>query len=205
MKTRNREINIFSMSALDLFASALGAFILLAVVALPYFGNTGNSPENVAKIKKELKQAKSKLAACQKKSKKQQSDLNKCSAQLKKKFLLVLMSWKTKGDVDLHVVDPNGNEFYYKKRSFPGTSAKFEEDGTKGPGNEIWLHPAATPGKYKVYYKYFSKRQKQASIRGAMVTPDGRTEFRRVTLKRKKEKVLAATIIVDASGVARLQ
>ncbi len=40
MKIRNRELNIFSMSALDLFASALGAFIILAVVALPFFPNT---------------------------------------------------------------------------------------------------------------------------------------------------------------------
>ena len=44
MKRRNREISIFSMSALDLFASALGAFILLAVVIFPYFPNTGLAP-----------------------------------------------------------------------------------------------------------------------------------------------------------------
>ena len=37
MKNRSREINIFSMSALDLFASALGAFILIAIVLMPYF------------------------------------------------------------------------------------------------------------------------------------------------------------------------
>ena len=37
MRRRNREINIFSMSALDLFASAMGAFILIAVIALPYY------------------------------------------------------------------------------------------------------------------------------------------------------------------------
>ena len=34
-----RELNIFSMSALDLFASALGAFILIALVIFPYFPN----------------------------------------------------------------------------------------------------------------------------------------------------------------------
>ena len=45
MKTRSKEINIFSMSALDLFASALGAFILMTVILLPYFPNTGDSPE----------------------------------------------------------------------------------------------------------------------------------------------------------------
>lgn len=44
MKVRSREINIFSMSALDLFASALGAFILLSVMSLPFFPNTSMSP-----------------------------------------------------------------------------------------------------------------------------------------------------------------
>jgi len=43
-RKRNREINIFSMSALDLFASALGAFILIAIIALPYYLNTTKTP-----------------------------------------------------------------------------------------------------------------------------------------------------------------
>ena len=33
------------MSALDLFASGMGAFILLAIMALPFFPNTGSAPE----------------------------------------------------------------------------------------------------------------------------------------------------------------
>jgi outer membrane murein-binding lipoprotein Lpp len=40
MRRRNREINIFSMSALDLFASALGAFMLIALISLPYYLKT---------------------------------------------------------------------------------------------------------------------------------------------------------------------
>ena len=44
MKRRSREISIFSMSALDLFASALGAFILIAIVIFPYFPNTARAP-----------------------------------------------------------------------------------------------------------------------------------------------------------------
>ena len=35
------------MSALDLFASGMGAFILLAIMALPFFPNTGSAPELV--------------------------------------------------------------------------------------------------------------------------------------------------------------
>ena len=57
MKSRSREINIFSMSALDLFASGMGAFILLAVVGLVFFPNRGDSDERVAEVKEELAEA----------------------------------------------------------------------------------------------------------------------------------------------------
>ncbi len=61
MRARRREINIFSMSALDLFASALGAFILIAVVLFPYFPNTGDSPERVADVKDKLAEVQAEL------------------------------------------------------------------------------------------------------------------------------------------------
>ena len=60
MKLRSREVNVFSMSALDLFASAMGAFMFLAIIALPFFPNTGDSTESVAEIKKELKEEETK-------------------------------------------------------------------------------------------------------------------------------------------------
>jgi hypothetical protein len=61
MKLRNREVNVFSMSALDLFASAMGAFMFLAIIALPFFPNTGDSPERVAEAKKQLEVVKAEL------------------------------------------------------------------------------------------------------------------------------------------------
>lgn len=57
MKSRSREINIFSMSALDLFASGMGAFILLAVVGLVFFPNRGDSDERIAEVKEALAEA----------------------------------------------------------------------------------------------------------------------------------------------------
>ncbi|RCU50922.1 VWA domain-containing protein [Corallincola holothuriorum] len=48
MQRRNREINIFSMSALDLFASGMGAFILIAILLFPYFPHTGDSADTEA-------------------------------------------------------------------------------------------------------------------------------------------------------------
>ena len=56
MRRRNREINIFSMSALDLFASALGAFILIAVIALPYYLKTDHLLLAEARKEKEMRE-----------------------------------------------------------------------------------------------------------------------------------------------------
>ena len=54
MRARSREITIFSMSALDLFASALGAFILIAVVLFPYFLNTATILEQLDAVQAQL-------------------------------------------------------------------------------------------------------------------------------------------------------
>ena len=256
MKSRSREINIFSMAALDLFASALGAFILIAVVLFPYFPNTGDSPERVAEVRAQLEQVQSRLqasqaqlaqaqgqlqasqaqlgacetqrqelqaaldaceeqrrasvsqdalGACESRNRQLESNLETCQAQARKKFLLVLMSWGTPDDIDLHVIDPAGREFFYNRRSFSGSRAKLEEDNTRGPGNEIWLHPAAEPGDYKVYYNYFSRRSDgRVRVRGAILTPDGRTSFPNRTLRREGQKPLIATIEVDAEGNMRV-
>ena len=46
MKPARREISIFNISTIDLFASALGAFMIVSFVLLPYFPNTGNGPSS---------------------------------------------------------------------------------------------------------------------------------------------------------------
>lgn len=68
MQRKNREISIFNMSALDLFASALGAFLVLAVVALPYYLKV--DPDLIA----QLKQCKGQLQSTQ-------QQLQQCQAQ----------------------------------------------------------------------------------------------------------------------------
>ena len=61
MKKRSREINIFSMSALDLFASAMGAFILITIVLFPYFLNKDESLERIAEERAKLDQERVRL------------------------------------------------------------------------------------------------------------------------------------------------
>ena len=52
MRSRARTISIFSMSALDLFAAALGAFILIVLVLFPYYnkGGTDQSLEELEEL-----------------------------------------------------------------------------------------------------------------------------------------------------------
>lgn len=244
MRTRSREINIFSMSALDLFASALGAFILIAVVLFPYFPNKSEDElkKQLDAVRAQLEQAQSELqssqaqlgacetqrqevqdaldaceeqlassasqealGACESRNQQLESNLETCQALAKKKFLLVLMSWGTEDDIDLHVIDPAGREFFYQQRSFPGSRAKLEEDNTRGPGNEIWLHPAAEAGTYRVYYKYFSGRTSDGvRVRGAVLTPEGRTPLPATRLRREGDKPRVATVTVDSEGSARI-
>ena len=81
MKIKSREINIFSMSALDLFASGMGAFVLLAVMALPFFPNTGDSEESVAQVKKQLEQAQQEAEQAQKESEEAQKKLEQANKE----------------------------------------------------------------------------------------------------------------------------
>jgi hypothetical protein len=62
-RKKNKEINIFSISALDLFASAMGVFLLIAIVALPYYlkvdpdlvDQIGQMKEKITKLEVENK------------------------------------------------------------------------------------------------------------------------------------------------------
>ena len=77
MKQRNREINIFNMSALDLFASALGAFILITLILLPYFPNLDPTP-----VKEELEKTQAGLEKSRAGLEKSQAELEKSQAEL---------------------------------------------------------------------------------------------------------------------------
>jgi hypothetical protein len=56
VKIRSREINILSMSALDMFCAALGAFMFLALLSLPFAPNLGPKADEVAQLRKENQQ-----------------------------------------------------------------------------------------------------------------------------------------------------
>lgn len=94
MKKRSREINIFSMSTLDLFASALGAFMLITIVLLPFFPNLNISGREKAELRQakiklqqakvELEQVKAELQQAKAKSERERAKMDQQTAKLKR-------------------------------------------------------------------------------------------------------------------------
>ena len=72
MKPRNREINIFNMSMLDVLSCALGAFLVIMIVLFPYYRKeTIDYQQIIKKLNKELFRAEEGKAAAEKKAKKE--------------------------------------------------------------------------------------------------------------------------------------
>jgi len=174
-RQKSREINIFSMSALDLFASALGAFILITVVALPYYLNT---------------------------------------TRIKNDFFIVTMGWesnyknkedKTIGqDIDLHIIDPKGNEYYYSKRKFPNSVASLTLDSVNVPnGNEIWtdegVQMKGQEQRWEIYYIGYSVSGGKVKVEGSLYTSLGSYKFP-VKYIKNKEKINIATVTITKNG-----
>ncbi len=221
MRRPNRHIEIFSISALDLFASALGAFILVAIILFPYYLKDKKTAETLAvseaaleKTKAEIARQQSDLATLQARSNDDaarladlQKEVVKYRSAVSKPFLVVGIRWTVAGaDIDLHVTDPAGHEFYWfknndRRRDYPSSSAELSYDMTSGPAVELWQDAAAIPGDYKVDYVANALPEGyQVEVRGSVFDRDGKRDLPAKTLRIAKERVHAATLTVGQDG-----
>ncbi len=221
MRRPNRNIEIFSLSVLDLFASALGGFIVIAVILFPYYLKDGEMKAEADKLKKTIEEQDGKLVAAARKRKEDEEvvekakaelddakdKLDKAKVELAKTFLVIAIEWTVSGaDVDLHITDPDGNQFDFAnhnrdRRRFAAIPAQLSYDSTSGPGVEIWQHPLASPGRYKVEYVLYSVPSgTEVEVKGNMFERNGRKEFDKKVMTRRNERVLAATVVVKENG-----
>lgn len=222
MKRRNRDINIFSISALDLFASAMGVFILLTVVLFPYYLKNSEIMARMSAMRQELEQTQAQLAQSQQQLSEceaQRAELQgqidsleqqvkNCHDQLKQTFLAVVIKWATdKQDVDLHIIDVAGHEFYYSRHNrdrshFSNSNAELSVDTTNGPGIEIWEEPRAQPGRYKIYLNLYSRNDNSQNplVKTTIYYRDGGKKLPDITLTQERRKQLVATVEVNADG-----
>lgn len=93
----------------------------------------------------------------------------------------VVLSWDTdKTDVDMHVVDPAGEECYYAHRQTVA-GGKLDVDDTDGYGPEVFTLAAAPTGSYRVAVKYFSSHgHPQTRCRVQVVLYEGTNRERRL-------------------------
>ncbi|MCX4245231.1 DUF2135 domain-containing protein [Paraliomyxa miuraensis] len=121
--------------------------------------------------------------------------------------ILVTITWNTDNtDVDLHVLEPSGEECFY---SHPNTRSggRLTRDVTQGYGPEMYVLAKAPPGQYRVRAKYFASDANRASARTkvhATITRNwGRAneevETKVVTLETGKEMHELVTVDVRAS------
>lgn len=225
MRRPNRNIEIFSISALDLFASALGAFILVAIILFPYYLKDQESADKLATLKAEaakaqaesqqalaakdeqLKQRQAELTSEVAKSLALQRQLDQSRSSQGKPFLVVGIRWTTAAaDVDLHVTDPAGNEFYWFKNNanrgdFPASSAELSYDMTSGPAVELWQDAAASPGVYGVDYVANALPEGYTvEVFGTVFDRSGRHDLPGKTLRKAKERVRGAVLDVGGDG-----
>jgi hypothetical protein len=100
--------------------------------------------------------------------------------------LVVMITWNTDGtDVDLHVVEPSGEECFYSHRDTQ-SGGKLTKDVTQGYGPEMYVLPSAPAGRYQIRAHYFAADRNRASARTkvqALILEDFGTPRQRITEK----------------------
>ena len=98
--------------------------------------------------------------------------------------LRVTLSWDVdETDVDLHVLEPDGEEAFYRHRR-TRTGGFLSEDVTTGYGPEEYLRKTCEPGVYKILANYFASHQ-QSLTGAATVTATVYTDWATANEKRE--------------------
>lgn len=225
MRRRNREINIFSVSALDLFASSMGVFVLIALMLFPYYLRKQNTvdveqlQQAFDRLQQDYRQLQSSVQTQQVENQQlrsqmqaQNDEIQQLRKRLSRSFLVVALSWETqKQDVDLHVIDPDGHRYFFgyhnqNGRHYPDSDAFISVDSISGPGVEVWLDPEAAPGIYQIYASLFSRHgnPQQPVAAGKVYFRDGNFVLPSVQLPQEQTLVKMADLEVGPGGQVRL-
>ncbi len=124
---------------------------------------------------------------------------------VKQADLVVTMMWNTdRTDIDLHVLEPSGEECYYKNRN-TRAGGEITRDVTEGYGPEMYVMKNAPHGKYVVRANYYGSDANRTGVRTKVYVTvyedfGGRKERvlkKTVPLSRGKELRDVAEIFVE--------
>ncbi len=107
--------------------------------------------------------------------------------------LSVRISWNTDDtDVDLHVIDPTGEDCYYENKT-TDLGGRLTADATEGYGPERFTLDQAKTGNYQIRVKYYESSDNRTRVRTRVFAeiyrrnPDGSLRITRKTTLLKKE------------------
>lgn len=102
----------------------------------------------------------------------------------------ITLTWDTAADLDLWVIDPNGEQIGYKNKvaRSNGQLDVDDQDG-HGPENIFWPPGQAPSGQYEVRVHHYSPRG--LSTARLLVQVDGRSEMHTATLQGQEWKTIA--------------
>jgi hypothetical protein len=232
MRRPLRNIEIFSMSVLDMFASALGAFIIVSVLLFPYFNQTKileKTQHNIEETIDKISKLQTELRIDQDTSRRQQEEIRQsgewrtalvacqqameaCRVARTKVFLVVIMEWNEPCDVDLYVTDPANRQFYYSRKTNPPSEGELSIDMLYGPGIEVWQNPKAERGIYQIEYKKggncpaLSADEDFIVVKGSVLDRGaGLQKINDRKLTMHQTAVKAGSVTVSDDGVATVQ
>ena len=115
----------------------------------------------------------------------------------------IALAWDTDNtDVDLHVLEPDGEEAFYRHQR-TSTGGLVSHDVTTGYGPEEYLKKDAAKGVYKVLANYFGSRQQTllgpATVTATVYTNWGRADEKRQILSLRLDKVKDKVPIGDVN------
>lgn len=143
MKPRNREINIFNLSMLDVISGALGAVLIVLVMLFPYFGKD--------RTETEYQELQDKVEELEKDAK---------AGRIRNPFV-VITEWRTlRHDVDMFLDDgsPRAQGYDPSRKNVPYWQGDVGTEHGNGPGQEIWLIRDVPAGEYKIRLNLFDHK-----------------------------------------------
>lgn len=96
-------------------------------------------------------------------------------SQVPKRDVKILMTWDTATDIDLHVIDPSGEETYYSSKESQ-IGGQLDHDDTDGFGPETFMLSNAIDGKYIVKSKYYGGSAGQTRVKITVVLFEGTSQ-----------------------------
>ena len=117
--------------------------------------------------------------------------------------VVVTLVWETKDDLDLHLIEPSGEEIYYKhKRSRQGGTLDLDKNAEQtvlvtNPIENIYYASMPGTGKYRIEVVYYKKNTSVTSIPYTVaLNINGKTElFQNILYREGQEHTLHEFII----------